>query len=158
MISEKLLRKLEKTVFKMDFDKVSELSIMQGPDGSYFLFNKYTINKIDDYYVVTKDSVAGTKSFNILKNAVAWCTYDKQNIFYEANRILELDNKLASVDSEIQVHQNLAKRAKKLEEKLIYLAKMGEEKMERKQITDELAGYVTSSKIWQSKRLSKSAH
>lgn len=158
MISEKLLRKLEKTVFKMDFDKVSELSIMQGPDGSYFLFNKYTINKIDDYYVVTKDSVAGTKSFNILKNAVAWCTYDKQNIFYEANRILELDNKLASVDSEIQVHQNLAKRAKKLEEKLIYLAKMGEEKMERKQITEELAGYVTSSKIWQNKRLSKSAH
>lgn len=158
MISEKLLRKLEKTVFKMDFDKVSELSIMQGPDGSYFLFNKYTINKIDDYYVVTKDSVAGTKSFNILKNAVAWCTYDKQNIFYEANRILELDNKLASVDSEIQVHQNLAKRAKKLEEKLIYLAKMGEEKMERKQITEELAGYVSSSKIWQNKRLSKSAH
>jgi hypothetical protein len=158
MISEKLLRKLEKTVFKMDFDKVSELSIMQGPDGSYFLFNKYTINKIDDYYVVTKDSVAGTKSFNILKNAVAWCTFDKQNIFYEANRILELDNKLASVDSEIQVHQSLAKKAKKLEEKLIYLAKMGEEKMERKQITDELAGYVTSSKIWQNKRLSKSAH
>lgn len=158
MISEKLLRKLEKTVFKMDFDKVSELSIMQGPDGSYFLFNKYTINKIDDYYVVTKDSVAGTKSFNILKNAVAWCTYDKQNIFYESNRILELDNKLASVDSEIQVHQNLAKRAKKLEEKLIYLAKMGEEKMERKQITEELAGYVSSSKIWQNKRLSKSAH
>ena len=158
MISEKLLRKLEKTVFKMDFDKVSELSIMQGHDCSYFLFNKYTINKIDDYYVVTKDSVAGTKSFNILKNAVAWCTYDKQNIFYEANRILELDNKLASVDSEIQVHQNLAKRAKKLEEKLIYLAKMGEEKMERKQITEELAGYVSSSKIWQNKRLSKSAH
>jgi hypothetical protein len=63
---------------------------------------------------------------------------------------------LASVDSEIQIHQNLAKKAKNLEEKLIYLAKMGEEKMERKQITEELSGYVTSSKIWQNKRLNKS--
>ena len=34
---------------------------------------------------------------------------------------------------------------------------MGEEKMERKQITDELAGYVNSSRIWQDKRFNKSA-
>jgi hypothetical protein len=119
MISDKLLRKLEKTVSKMDLDKLSELSIMQGPDGSYFLFNKYIINKIDDYYVVSKANVADTTSFNILKNAVSWCTFDKQNGIYESNRILALDNRLASIDSEIQVHQNLVKKSKKLEEKLV---------------------------------------
>ena len=156
MISDKLLHKLEKTVSKMDMNRLSEISIMQGQDGSYFLFNKYTIRKNNDCFIVIKDYVAGTKSFNILKNAVAWCTFDQQNIIYESNRIFTLDNNLASVDSEIQIHQNLAKKAKKLEEKLIYLAKMGEEKMERKQITEELAGYVTSSKIWQNKRLNKS--
>jgi len=156
MISDKLLRKLEKTVSKMDMTRLSEISIMQGQDGSYFLFNKYTIRKNNDCYIVIKDYVAETKSFNILKNAVAWCTFDQQNFIYESNRIFTLDNNLASVDSEIQIHQNLAKKAKNLEEKLIYLAKMGEEKMERKQITEELAGYVTSSKIWQNKRLNKS--
>jgi hypothetical protein len=156
MISDKLLRKLEKTVSKMDLDKLSELSIMQGPDGSYFLFNQYTIRKINDYYVVEKNNIAGTISFNILKNAVSWCTFDKQNSIYESNRILDLDNRLASIDSEMQVHQNLVKKAKNLEEKLIYLAKLGEEKMDRKQITEELAGYVTSSRIWQNKRLNKS--
>jgi hypothetical protein len=158
MISDKLLHKLEKTVSKMDLNKLSELSIMQGPDGSYFLFNKYTIRKNNDCFIVIKDSIAGNKSFNILKNAVAWCTFDQQNSLYESNRILTLDNNLASVDSEIQIHQHLAKRAKNLEEKLIYLAKMGEEKMERKHITEELAGYVTSSRIWQNKRLNKSTH
>ena len=141
----------------MDLDKLSELAIMQGPDGSYFLFNKYTIRKTNGYYVVEIDRMSVTKSFNILKNAVSWCTFDKQNGIYEANRILDLDNKLASVDSEIQIHQNLVKKAKNLEEKLIYLAKLGEEKMERKQITEELAGYVTTSRIWQGKRFNKSA-
>ena len=156
MISDKLLHKLTKTISTKEIEKLSEISIMQGQDGSYFLFNKYTIRKNNDCFIVIKDYVAGTKSFNILKNAVAWCTFDQQNIIYESNRIFTLDNNLASVDSEIQIHQNLAKKAKNLEEKLIYLAKMGEEKMERKQITEELAGYVTSSKIWQNKRLNKS--
>ena len=157
MISDKLLQKFTKTISNKDMEKLSELAIMQGPDGSYFLFNQYAIRKNNDCYVVEKDSISGTKSFNVLKNAVSWCTYEKQNRIYESNRILDLDNRLASVDSEIQVHQKLVKKAKNLEEKLIYLAKLGEEKMERKQITDELAGYVNSSKIWQDKRFNKSA-
>ena len=98
------------------------------------------------------DRIAGNKSFNVLKNAVAWCTYDKRNNIYDTNRIYDLDNKLSSIDAAILVHQRLAKKAKKLEEKLIYLAKLGEEKMEKKQIVEELDRYVESSKIWQSKQ------
>jgi hypothetical protein len=157
MISDKLLHKLTKTISNTEMEKLSELSILQGPDGSYFLFNQYAIRKNNDCYIVEKDSIAGTKSFNVLKNAVSWCTFDKQNNIYQSNRILDLDTRLASVDSEILVHQKLVKKAKNLEEKLIYLAKLGEEKMERKQITEELAGYVNSSKIWQDKRFNKSA-
>jgi hypothetical protein len=157
MISDKLLQKLTKTVSTMDLARLSELSIMQGPDGSYFLFNKYIITKSDGCYKVTIENVADYKTFNILKNAVSWCTFDKQNRISESNRIYDLDTKLASVDSEIQVHQNLVKKSKKLEEKLIYLAKLGEEKMERKQISEELAGYVISSRNWQEKRFNKSA-
>ena len=66
MISDKLLHKLEKTVSKMDMNSLSEISIMQGQDGSYFLFNKYTIRKNNDCYLVIKDYVAETNSFNIL--------------------------------------------------------------------------------------------
>ena len=157
MISDKLLHKLTKTIPNSDMEKLSELTIIQGPDGSYYLFNQYSIKKNNDYYIVQKDNIAGVQTFNVLKNAVSWCTFDKRNNIYESNRIIDLDTRLASVDSEIQVHQKLVKKAKNLEEKLIYLAKLGEEKMERKQITEELAGYVTSSKIWQEKRFNKSA-
>lgn len=152
MISDKLIRKLTKTIPESDMKRLSELSIIQGPDGSYFLFSKYSIKKNNGYYVVEIDKIDGIKSFNVLKNAVAWCTYDKRNSIYESNRIYNLDNKLSSIDSEITVHQQLAKKAKKLEEKLIYLAKLGEEKMVKKQILDELDSYVESSKIWQTKQ------
>jgi len=152
MISDKLLRKLTKTIPEAEMKKLSELSIIQGPDGSYFLFSKYSIKKNNGYYVVELDRIAGTKSFNVLKNAVAWCTYDKRNSIYESKRIYDLDNKLSSIDAAILVHQRLAKKAKKLEEKLIYLAKLGEEKMEKKQILEELDNYVASSKIWQNKQ------
>jgi hypothetical protein len=158
MISDKLLKKLTKTIPEAEMKKLSELAIIQGPDGSYYLFSKYSIRKNNGYYIVELDKIAGTKSFNVLKNAVSWCTFDKRNNIYESNRILELDNKLASVDAAILVHQRLAKKAKKLEEKLIYLAKLGEEKMEKKQILDELDSYVETSRIWQNKRFnSKSA-
>lgn len=154
MISDKLLRKLTKTIPESELKKLSELSIIQLSDGSYLLFSKYSIKKNDGCYIVEMDKIAGTKSFNILKNAVAWCTYDKKNNIYDTNRIYLLDNKLSSVDAAIQVHQKLAKKAKNLEEKLIYLAKLGEEKMEKKQILEELDRYVESSKIWQSKQFS----
>ena len=149
MISDKLLRKLTKAIPEAERKQLSELSIIQQPDGSYLLFSKYYIKKYDGYYVVEMDKIAGTKSFNVLKNAVAWCTYDKRNRIYESKRLYELDNKLSSVDAAMLVHQRLVKKSKKLEEKLIYLAKLGEEKMEKKQIIDELDSYVTSSKIWQ---------
>jgi hypothetical protein len=152
MISDKLLRKLTKAIPESEMKRLSELSIIQGPDGSYFLFSKYSIKKNNGYYVVEMDKIAGNKSFNVLKNAVAWCTYDKRNNIYDTNRIYDLDNKLSSIDAAILVHQRLAKKAKKLEEKLIYLAKLGEEKMEKKQIVEELDRYVESSKIWQSKQ------
>ena len=152
MISDKLLRKLTKAIPESEMKRLSELSIIQGPDGSYLLFSKYSIKKNDGYFVVEMDRIAGNKSFNVLKNAVAWCTYDKRNNIYDTNRIYDLDNKLSSIDAAILVHQRLAKKAKKLEEKLIYLAKLGEEKMEKKQIIEELDRYVESSKIWQSKQ------
>ena len=52
MISDKLLQKFTKTISNKDMEKLSELAIMQGPDGSYFLFNQYAIRKNKDCYVV----------------------------------------------------------------------------------------------------------
>ena len=48
MISDKLLHKFTKTISNQEMEKLSELTIIQGPDGSYFLFNQYAIKKNND--------------------------------------------------------------------------------------------------------------
>jgi hypothetical protein len=41
------------------------------------------------------------------------------------------------------------------DEKLIYIAKLGEDKIRRKQMVKQLDDYIQESKNWQIKRLSK---
>jgi hypothetical protein len=72
----------------------------------------------------------------------------------DSKRIQDLDNRLTSIESSIAIHQNLSKKTKDIENKLIYLAKLGEEKIQRSVITEELDRYVTESKYWQAKRFS----
>jgi hypothetical protein len=152
MINNKLFNKLTKKISKEVLDTLGDLSVIQNSDGSYHLFNKYNIQKVNDTYVIQMDKIAGNKIFYVLKNAVTWCTYDKKNNIYESNRIFDLDKKLASLDTSILVHQRLAKNTKKMDDKLMYLAKLGEEKMQHRILSEELTAYVESARIWQNKR------
>ena len=154
MINDKMIAKLAKTIPVGDMEKLQDLSISQDNDGSYHLYNKYRITRSNEMYQVELHRVADKKTFNVLKNAVAWCSFDKRNNIQDSDRIVYLDNRLAGIEVEIQVHQKLAKHTKKTEEKLIYLAKLGEEKMERRMINEELSKYIHNSRNWQERRLS----
>jgi len=148
-----IFTKLEKTISKTEIDKLADLSIFQESDGSYLLFNKYSIVKTKDGYTVKQNHlIDGDVSFYVLKHAVTWCTYDKRNRIMDSNRIVHLDRELTSLDSAIAIHQNLAKKSKELDSKLIYLAKLGEEKVRRNRIQQELQSYVLESKFWQIRR------
>jgi hypothetical protein len=70
----------------------------------------------------------------------------------DSNRIYDLDKKVAGLESTIQGHQKLIKSAKNMDDKLIYLAKLGEEKMRKRQLYDELGRYIDTSKSWQTTR------
>jgi hypothetical protein len=154
MINDKIIAKLAKTISAVDMEKLEDLSISQDSDGSYHLYNKYRITRNNEMYHVELHRIADKKVFNVLKNAVAWCSFDKRNNIQDSDRIVYLDNRLAGIEVEIQVHQKLVKHTKKTEEKLIYLAKLGEEKMERKMINEELSKYILNSRNWQERRLS----
>jgi hypothetical protein len=92
------------------------------------------------------------KVFYTLKNAVTWCTYDKRNKFYESNRIVELDNRLGGLEVDISIHYKLFKTVKDDNDKLIYLAKLNEDRTKKRSFTTELTRYVEESKTWQQKR------
>jgi hypothetical protein len=147
---EKQLEKLMKTDF---VEKLEDVIIFQNPDNSYELFNTYHINKNkDNEYVVKLHTTFTTHNFNILKHAVAWCTYDKRNMLQQANRILQLDSLLAGLEVDISVHSKIFKNSKNSEERLIVLAKLHEDKLKKRQITNELYTYINDSKRWQNRR------
>lgn len=148
--AEKQLAKLMKPNFIGDLEDVI---IFQNTDGSYELFNMYHITKNEyNEYIVTMHTTFTTHNFNTLKHAVAWCTFDKRNMFYQANRILKLDNLLAGLEVDISLHTKIFKNAKDTDNRLIVLSKLSEDKLKKRQYTDELYTYINDSKKWQTKR------
>jgi hypothetical protein len=148
--AEKKLEKLMKTDF---VGQLEDVIIFQNSDNSYELFNMYHITKNNNNeYIVKMHTTFTTHNFNTLKHAVAWCTFDKRNRIVDSNRIYDLDKKVAGLESTIQGHQKLIKSTKNMDDKLIYLAKLGEEKMKKRQLYDELGRYIATSKSWQNNR------
>ena len=147
-----IFTKLKKVIPQEAINNLADLSIFRDQDGSYHLFDKYVIRRSNDEYEVTMYSVDTKKIFYTLKHAVAWCTYDKRNKIVDSNRIYELDKIVAGLESTIQGHQKLIKSAKNMDDKLIYLAKLGEEKMKKRQLYNELGHYIAISKTWQTNR------
>lgn len=148
--AEKQLAKLMKPNF---IGELEDVIIFQNTDGSYELFNMYHITKNENNeYIVTMHTTFTTHNFNTLKHAVAWCTFDKRNMFYQANRILKLDNLLAGLEVDISLHTKIFKNAKDTDNRLIVLSKLSEDKLKKRRYTDELYTYINDSKKWQTKR------
>lgn len=150
---EKQLEKLMKTEILGDLEDVV---IFQNTDGSYELFNTYIIKKNkQNEYVVRMHTTHTICHFNSLKHAVAWCTFDKRNMLYQATRILQLDNLLAGLEVDISLHTKIFKNSKNSDDKLIFLAKLNEDKTKKRLFTDEIYRYINDSKKWQTKRFDR---
>ena len=145
--------KIEKIITGPAMASLQDLIIYQDTDGSYQLFNKYSIYKLSPAeYEVTSNTSDTKHVFNSLKNATAWCIFDKRDKFYETRRILELDNRLGGLDVDIQVHLNLYRKAKTADEQLIHIAKLKVDRIRKQMMTEELDSYTSDSKNWQYKR------
>jgi hypothetical protein len=154
MIDHDSLKKIESFINKELNVSLSDASIFKHPDGSYELFNKFMIIKESDYkfIVYTQDD---QRTFSFLKNAVMWCTFKKRDKFYEMNRIAEIDMMLSSVDLLIAHHRRLSTRAKNLEDQLLYIAKLNEDKLKKQSILHEMNRYIVEARYWQLKKFAK---
>lgn len=138
--------------------EIENIVVFKDPNGTYNLFNRYLLKKENQEYVVRSLSNDVRGVFCKLKNAVAWCVYDKKNMFYKAKRVSELDRKLSSLTLDIQVHEKLVKNINDNNEKLIYLAKLNEEKLKKKKVNAELEDHIQLANDWQLKDFYKSKH
>ena len=149
----KIDRKLDNMIATTEFAKLQDVVIFQDIDGTYNLFNKYHIRKKDvNNIVVSLNNGDDVNSFFSMKNAVCWCVFDKIGKYQLANRVIDLDMHLSSVEVHISIHSKLFKKAKKTEDKLIYLAKLNEDKFQKKAMSEELNQYIANSYAWQQKR------
>lgn len=140
-------------IYEKVFRKIQDKIIYQAPDGTYDLFGIYFIKKIDrKMYHLTVNRKFTQHKFYSLKNAVAWCIFDKQNKVMASNRILEIDRKLQGIDSSIDLHRQLIRKSTSQEQKLIALAKLTDEKVKKLEISKELTSYIDESKQWQERR------
>jgi hypothetical protein len=155
MITDKIFKKIERVIQKDQLRSLEDIIVYQDENGIYQLFETYSIEKVDSLYVVSGNKMTKNLSFSILKNAVTWCTYDKRNRIIDAKTIFELDQQLSRIDSDIIIRQSMIHRTTIADEKLIYIAKLGEDKIRRKQMVKQLDDYIQESKNWQIKRLSK---
>jgi len=148
-------KKVETFILKELHVNLSDAAIFKHDDGTYELFNKFMIRKISDYkFLVTTDHEQRTFSF--LKNAVMWCTFKHRDKFYEMLRIEELDQILSGIDVMIEQHNKLALSATNIENKLIYLAKLNEDKLKKQHLLHEIKQYVLDAKYWQLRRFDAS--
>jgi hypothetical protein len=156
----KIDRKLDKMISNSEFAKLQDVVIFKDTDGTFNLFNKYHIKKKDATdIVVSLNNGDDVNSFFNMKNAVCWCVLDKIGKYQLADRVIDLDMHLSSVEVHISIHSRLFKKSKKTEDKLIYLAKLNQDKLQKTAMSEELSKYIQDSYNWQQKRFGlKSEH
>ena len=156
MTSNKIIEKVTKFLTNEFTQTVGNIAIFKNDDGSYELFDRYIISETkNDTFTVSIRNSYTIKIFNSLKNAVTWCTFEKRNKFYQSTRIEQLDTAIGSINVSINIHQTLIKKSKELDKKMIYIAKLNEERLRRKSMATEMNSYIVESKYWQTKKFAQ---
>lgn len=145
--------KIEKFLQKELASGLNDICIIDYGNGTFELFNQYTVKKDAlGLYTVNHILIFVEQKFSSLKNAFTWCIFHKNKRFTDSKRIEELDMQLNSIAVRMFQQKKLLGKSKDLEHKLIYTAKLHEEKIKKNRMLKELSQYINISKQWQTKK------
>jgi len=148
---KQVMEKVNKFLTNPALEDLSPFLIIDTAAG-YELFGEFTIAKENNMHVVTKHTTDLEVKFYSQRNAVVWTTlYFRDNIG-DANRVRDLDKILEGTNVNIEVHQQLYLKTSDIDKKLIYFAKLQEDKLKKKQLVIELDRFALNSKRWQNSR------
>jgi len=134
--------------------KIKDIFIVKEYDGSYNLFGTYVIRpQSQGTFIVTtiNDPYADIVEFSSLKYAVTYCVFEKNRKDKETRRLRELDQYIGALEVSIAQHKKLMQK-REIPDKFIYLAKLGEDQLRRKNAQKELDSYAALSKYLQTKK------
>ena len=145
-----LERKFNRMVSTKEMNDLQDISIFETSKDNFIVFKNYQVikkSKTDIDVCLTNGDLV--HSFSSMRNAICWCIFDKRGKYILANRIITLDRSISNEEVQINVHKNLFRKAKKTDDKLIFLAKLNEDKFRRSIMYRELESYVYQSDYWQ---------
>lgn len=148
-----LERRFNRMISTKEMNDLQDISIFETSKDNFIVFKNYQVikkSKTDiDVRLINGDLV---HSFSSMRNAICWCIFDKRGKYVLANRIITLDRGISNEEVQINVHNKLFKKAKNTDDKLIFLAKLNEDKFRRSTMYRELESYVDQSDYWQQSR------
>ena len=151
-----LEKKFNKVIGEKNIDFIKDILIVQLADNTYSLYGKYIIKRIekDSFNIEANNEIIA--NFCNIKNAVTWCMFDKTNRLHQANRVQSLDKSLISINVDMMIHEKMYKKAKDSESKLMYLAKLTEDRYKQKTVINELSAYIKQTITWNYNRFKTS--
>ena len=143
---------------KLSFDRLEAMAgqavndllkhLVYEDNGNYVMYEKYYIVKRKhdcEVYRYTDDT---RRTFNRLRNAAAWCTLDHYNKFYEAQRVIYLDQKMESLEIDKAIHDRHRKIGD-LDARGIAMVKHQHDIYSQKIFRGELDKYIIMAKTCQ---------
>jgi hypothetical protein len=135
-------------MMRQEFPETLSNLIFQDDDGSYKVFDRYTIlNEKTGCRVYCSATDVG--KFSNTKSALSWCIADKNKLYTLARDILALDIKLSSLTSDIAVRANLADRSKQPLFRETIETKLETKIIRKKQVEEQLSKCVNWAKYIQ---------
>jgi len=156
MSEKEVFKRFQKLFDKADLLEMSK-DIIYEDNGKYILLETYEISKSDKGFTLHKNGVHMERVFCNARNAIVYATLDKRNKIMDAKKVVELDRVLEDSNNSMELHKKLADRAKDLDTKTIYLAKLQEAKLKKDHINEQLDDYIIEVKKWQNARFAQAA-
>lgn len=141
MVNVTQLQKIEKFFNKEVIKETVNNLIFKNEDGSYVLFDKYLIIHNKKNYELSIKQYHGTTCFYSLKNATIYAILHNNKKYSEAQRIVEIDKKFEGIDFSILHLNNMIKKSKITENKLIYTSKLSQDLANKEMLRKELRYY-----------------
>ena len=137
-----------KREFRREFGDTIANTIWQNDGGNYEVFDKYTIQRSRNQYLVTCYST-DVGAFSTSRSALSWCIADKFRNYKLAQTLLNLDNALSNVASDIAARAQIAERSKNPEFRETVAIKLETKLIHKKILENDLANCINLAKYLQ---------
>jgi hypothetical protein len=137
-------------MMRQEFPETISNLIFRDDDGSYKVFDRYRIiNEKPGYRLYCSATDVGL--FSSTRAAMSWCIADKNKLYTLARDILQLDIKLRSLTSDINVRANVADRSKEPQFRETIGTKLESKIIRKKLVEEQLTKCVNWAKYIQLK-------